>query len=268
MTHPITLEEVREYISGFEALRDIDPRTGIKPEALIEGLSKTIFHSMKSVPAPMAATVVRAMQTETNRDVIIGYYSPKNEKDNRGFCYHRGWNPVRIGIRRFDEVENISPVDMFALQTGGSIEINPTLSMEVYKTITRRMLPYELLRVMERANRVTALRFTMPSTKTRKKRSKDAIYAERRANMISNLGSISWGARLHTRADFDFAEHFRKNQYHASLLKDEMGKYAAQELDRLEARYAEVAQEVATLVDAYRQEIADLERRLRLNQVP
>ena len=130
------------------------------------------------------------------------------------------------------------------------------------------MFPHSIQMVSKAAETVTPLRFTMPTKKARTSRSKDVIYAERRGNMISNLRAIAWGARQHTSADFDFAEHFRKNQYHASLLKDDMGKYSAQEMERLEERYNDVSAEVTKLVTDYCREVADLQRRLRLNAVP
>ncbi len=271
MTDPITLEEVRDYVGGFRVIRDIDPRIGIKPDALVDGLSNTIFNAMSHCEASAAHSAMAAVRNRTagnDREVLIGYYSPKDENDNRGFVYCRGWRTIRIGIRRFDEQVDLSPMDVFALETGGSVEITSTLSKKVYETIIINVFPHSIQMVFKAAETVTPLRFTMPTKRARKKRSKDAIYAERRGNMVSNLGAISWGARQHTYADFDFAEHFRKNQYHASLLKDDMGKYAAQELERLEARYAEVENEVATLVNAYRREVEALTRALRLNQVP
>lgn len=268
MTDPITLEEVRDYVGGFRAIKDIDPRTGIKPDALVDGLSNTIYNAMQRVVGREAVSHIRNGTAKTERSVIIGYYTPKDEKNSKGFCYSRGCSPTRIGIRRYDEQVDLSPVDVFALQTGGSVEITSTLSRAVYKKIIEKVFPYAFLKVFKAAEKVTPLRFTMPTKKQRKKRSKDAIYAERRGNMVSNLGAISWGARQHTYADFDFAEHFRKNQYHASLLKDDMGKYAAQELERLEERYNDVSDEVHKLIADYSREIADLERRLRLNQVP
>lgn len=272
MTNLITLEEVRDYVGGFRAIREIDPRTGIEPDALVGGLSNTIFNALSRCEAPEALSATTEMRfvkpAKTNREVIIGYYSPKDESKNRGFCYSRGWNTIRIGIRRYDEQVDLSHMDVFVLQTGGSVEITSVLSKKVYREISEKLFPYAILKCIQATETVTPLRFTLPTKKARKKRSKDAIYAERRANMGSNLRSISWGAKQHTYAGFDFAEHFSKNQYHASLLKDDMGKYAAAELERLETRYAEVSHEIAMLVTDYCREIADLQRRLRLNEVP